>query len=163
MKRALCLVMLIMPLQANADCFDVVGMKYRFDPDYLRAIAMKESTFNHKAIGYNNDGSKDIGLMQINTNNLAWLRKTFPTISIQRLINDPCFNIHVGGYILNENFKLYGRRWVAVGAYNAGGKNNLNRVKIRYKYAKKVAEHYKNIKQGRLNVAYVDEKYHIRN
>ena len=163
MKRALCLVMLIMPLQANADCFDMVGMKYRFDPDYLRAIAMKESTFNHKAIGYNNDGSKDIGLMQINTNNLAWLRKTFPTISIQRLINDPCFNIHVGGYILNENFKLYGRRWVAVGAYNAGGKNNLNRIKIRYKYAKKVAEHYKNIKQGRLKVAYVDEKYHIRN
>lgn len=154
-RKALFLIILAITTKAKADCFDTVGMKYRVDPDYLRAIAMKESTFNHKAIGYNNDGSKDIGLMQINTNNLDWLRKTFPTISIKKLLSDPCFNIHVGGYVLNENFKLYGRKWLAIGAYNAGGKNNPKRVIIRYQYALEVAEHYKNLKRGKLRPLYV--------
>lgn len=154
-KKVLFLIALANINIAKADCFDTVGMKYRIDPDYLRAIAMKESSFNHKAIGYNNDGSKDIGLMQINTNNLEWLRKKFPSISIKKLLDDPCFNIHVGGYVLNENFRLYGRKWIAVGAYNAGGKNNPKRVKIRYQYALTVSEHYKSLKRGTLKAVYI--------
>ncbi|EQA15439.1 transglycosylase SLT domain protein [Glaesserella parasuis 174] len=90
--------------------------------------------------------------MQINTNNLDGLRQKFPKISIRNLLNNPCFNIHVGGYVLNENFKLYGRKWIAVGAYNAGGKNNPKRVKIRYQYALDVNHNYNAIKSGKVRL-----------
>lgn len=146
---------LCFPVIANAECFNAVAKKYNYDPDYLRAIAKKESSYNARAIGYNKDGSRDIGLMQINTSNFAWLKRRFPTLSSKKLLTDPCFNIQVGGYVLNENFKTYGRKWLAVGAYNAGGKNNPKRVKIRYQYAKKVNEYYNDIKRGKLKPPYV--------
>lgn len=154
-RKYLALLTLLSSAYANADCFDTVGRKYNYDPDYLRAIAKKESSFNSLAIGHNSDGTRDIGLMQINTGNFAWLKQRFPQLTYKKLLFDPCFNIHVGGYILNENFKLYGRRWVAVGAYNAGGKNNPKRVKIRYQYALKVNEHYNDIKRGKIRPIYI--------
>lgn len=150
MLKKLILLALLIPPYSHADCFTKVGKQYRLDPDYLRAIAWQESRFNPKAIGNNSDGSKDIGIMQINTSNIDWLRKKFPQISIKNLLANPCFNIHVGGYVLNENFKLYGRKWIAVGAYNAGGKNKPNTIRNRYNYARKINAHYNDIKQGKL-------------
>lgn len=149
-KSLIAIAMLCLYTKANAECFHKVGIAYRLDPDYLRAIAYKESRFNPKAIGKNNDGTRDIGIMQVNTGNLEWLRKTFPSISIKKLLENPCYNIHVGAYILNENFKLYGRRWIAVGAYNAGGKNNPRRIKIRHQYALSISGYYRKIKSGKL-------------
>ncbi|MCT8760492.1 lytic transglycosylase domain-containing protein [Glaesserella parasuis] len=152
LRISLTILLLSLTYNANAECFNQVGKIYQIDPDYLRAIAYKESKFNTKAIGINNDGSRDIGIMQINTNNLDGLRQKFPKISIRNLLNNPCFNIHVGGYVLNENFKLYGRKWIAVGAYNAGGKNNPKRVKIRYQYALDVNHNYNAIKSGKVRL-----------
>lgn len=152
LRTSLTILLLSLTYNANAECFNQVGKIYQIDPDYLRAIAYKESKFDTKAIGINNDGSRDIGIMQINTSNLEWLKKKFPKISIRNLLNYPCFNIHVGGYVLNENFKLYGRKWIAVGAYNAGGKNNPKRVKIRYNYALEVNTYYNDIKNGKLKL-----------
>lgn len=148
-------IFLLSSVYAHADCFDTVALKYQYDPDYLRAIAKNESEFNPKAIGYNNDGSIDLGLMQINSSNLEWLRRKFPKISINKLLLNTCFNIHVAGYILNENFKLYGRKWIAVGVYNAGSKNNPKRVKIRYEYALKVSDYYKGIKKGKIKTPHI--------
>ena len=130
------LFLLLLPIYSQAQCFDKVGKFYNFDPDYLRAIAWKESRFNSNAIGKNNDGSMDIGIMQINTS--------------KNLLKYPCFNISVGGYILNENFKRYGRKWLAVGVYNAGSKNNGKRIVIRYNYAKDVNKYYNQIKNRSL-------------
>lgn len=144
------LLLLFLPLWSNAQCFEKVGRFYNFDPDYLRAIAWKESRFKPSAIGKNNDGSRDIGIMQINTSNIPRLKAVFPDISIKNLLKYPCFNISVGGYILNENFKQYGRKWLAVGVYNAGNKNNEKRVKIRYNYAKEVNLYYNQIKRKQL-------------
>ena len=98
----------------------------------------------------NNDGSMDIGIMQINTSNIQGLRNVFPAISVKNLLKYPCFNISVGGYILNENFKRYGRKWLAVGVYNAGSKNNGKRIVIRYNYAKDVNKYYNQIKNRSL-------------
>lgn len=149
-KKSLLLLFAIIPLYSNAQCFDKVGRFYKFDPDYLRAIAWKESRYNANAIGKNNDGSRDIGIMQINTSNIQGLRAVFPNISVKNLLKYPCFNISVGGYILNENFKQYGRKWLAVGVYNAGSKNNDKRVRIRYNYAKEVNFYYNQIKRKEL-------------
>lgn len=151
MKRFLLLGTLISSI-SNASCFDTVGSKYRLDPDYLRAIAFKESKYKPQSIGKNKDGTIDIGMMQINSSNIDWLRRAFPDISIRKLLVDTCYNIHVGGYVLNENFKIYGRRWVAVGDYNAGGKNNPKRIKIRYNYAREVNNYYNQIKKGTLRL-----------
>lgn len=151
-KSYFSIVFFVISAGANADCFHKVGKAYRLDPDYLRAIAYKESKFDHKAIGKNSDGTRDIGLMQINTSNLNWLKQKFPKISITKLLSSPCYNIQVGAYILNENFRLYGRKWIAVGAYNAGGKNNPKRVKIRYQYAYEVNHYYNEIKKGKLKL-----------
>lgn len=144
------LFLLFLPIYSQAQCFDKVGKFYNFDPDYLRAIAWKESRFNSNAIGKNNDGSMDIGIMQINTSNIQNLRNVFPAISVKNLLKYPCFNISVGGYILNENFKRYGRKWLAVGVYNAGSKNNGKRIVIRYNYAKDVNKYYNQIKNRSL-------------
>lgn len=152
LRTILLLSLVSITLSLNAKCFDEVGLFYKINPDYLRAIAYKESKYKYRAIGKNNDGSLDVGIMQINSNNFQWLKKSFPQISMKKLLNDPCFNIYVGGYILNENFKQYGRKWVAVGAYNAGGKNTPKRVKIRYQYALDVNHNYNAIKSGRLRL-----------
>lgn len=152
MMKRLLLPLMLLPSLSNAVCFDKVGAKYRLDPDYLRAIAFKESKYKPKSIGKNNDGSIDLGIMQINSSNIEWLKRKFPDISIRRLLVDNCYNIQVGGYILNENFKMYGRSWLAVGVYNAGGKNNPKRVRIRYAYAKEVNNYYNQIKQGKLRL-----------
>lgn len=150
MKKSILFLFAIIPIYSSAQCFDKVGRFYKFDPDYLRAIAWKESRYNTNAIGRNNDGSKDIGIMQINTSNIQRLKAVFPNISVKNLLKYPCFNISVGGYILNENFKQYGRKWLAVGIYNAGTKNNDKRVKIRYNYAKEVNYYYNQIKSKEL-------------
>ena len=39
----------------RADCFNRAGDYYRIDPDYLRAIAFRESGFNNSAVNHNRD------------------------------------------------------------------------------------------------------------
>ena len=89
--------------------------------------------------------------MQINTSNIPRLKACFPEYQhLKTCCNILVFNISVGGYILNENFKQYGRKWLAVGVYNAGSKNNDKRVKIRYNYAREVNLYYNQIKRKEL-------------
>lgn len=91
------------------------------------------------AIGINSNGSKDYGLMQINSLHLNWLKNQ--GIDEAMLVNDPCVSILVGAYILKGMFEKYGYSWEAVGAYNAGlSKDNYN---LRMSYAKKVWQRYR--------------------
>jgi soluble lytic murein transglycosylase-like protein len=82
----------------------------------LYAIARTESGLDPQAVGRNRNGSRDIGLMQINS---AWL----PTLAShgieERHLFEPCTNIHVGAWILAGNVQRLGYTWEAVGAYNA--------------------------------------------
>ncbi len=83
----------------------------------LQAIAQVESGGNPRAVNRaNRNGSRDVGLMQINS---SWL----PTLARWNIreddLFDPCISAHVGAWILADNLARLGPVWRAVGAYNA--------------------------------------------
>lgn len=113
-------------------CFIDAGEKYKIHPNLLWAIAKVESNFNYTAINRNANGSYDIGIMQINSSWLPVLRKH--GLYDDRYIWEPCYNIHVGAWILAQCIQRYGYTWEAVGCYNAVTPSK------RVKYSKKVQE-----------------------
>jgi len=130
-KRWLAILAIGTTLPAHA-CWDDAARRYNVSGDLLYAIARTESGLNPQAIGRNTNGSRDIGLMQINS---AWL----PTLASHGIgehdLFEPCTNIHVGAWILAGNFIRLGYTWEAVGAYNAANPAR------RRAYADKVRRH----------------------
>lgn len=118
-------------LPAHA-CWEDAATRYQVSSALLYAIARTESGLNPQAIGRNSNGSRDIGLMQINS---AWL----PTLAShgigERDLFEPCTNIHVGAWILAGNVSRLGYTWEAVGAYNAAN------PALRRSYVEKVRRH----------------------
>lgn len=130
---------------ALANCWQTAGDKHHIDPLLLYAIAEVESALNPRAINYNNDGSTDIGLMQINSSHLPQLAKQ--GITMRRLQDDVCLSIHTGASILAGFIRQFGYSWQAIGAYNAGGA--ATRESLRQKYAQKVWQRYQILVQWR--------------
>jgi soluble lytic murein transglycosylase-like protein len=118
-------------LPAHA-CWDEAAARYRVSSELLYAIARTESALDPQAVGRNRNGTRDIGLMQINS---AWL----PTLAVhgigERDLFDPCTSIHVGAWILAGNVQRLGYTWDAVGAYNAVS------PALRRAYVDKVSRH----------------------
>jgi len=113
-------------------CWEEAAQRYQVSSALLYAIARTESGLNPRAIGRNGNGSRDIGLMQINS---AWL----PTLAShgigERDLYEPCTNIQVGAWILAGNVSRLGYTWEAVGAYNAAS------PALRRSYVEKVRRH----------------------
>jgi soluble lytic murein transglycosylase-like protein len=97
-------------------CWDEAAVRYGLSSQLLYAIARTESGLNPAAVGRNRDGSRDIGLMQIN----SWWLPTLASHGIaEHHLFDACTSIHVGAWILAGNVSRLGYTWEAVGAYNA--------------------------------------------
>ena len=99
--------------QAGAFCFEEAGEEYGISPELLWAIAKTESGFNVSAVHYNANGSFDYGLMQVNS---SWYRELGKERWVH--LNDGCYNVKVGAWILSQCIKRYGYTWMAVGCYN---------------------------------------------
>jgi len=113
------LLLLLRAGDSSAMCFAEAGARYSLPPQLLCAVAACESNLRPEAMNRSHEartGTVDIGLMQINSSHLPWLRKH--GISEDGLM-DACTNVHVGAYILASNLQRYGDTWEAVGAYNA--------------------------------------------
>ena len=114
--RQLTLALVICAALPAQACWDEAAARYQVNSALLYAIAQTESGLDPLAIGRNRNGSRDIGLMQINS---AWL----PTLArhgiSERDLFHPCTSIHVGAWVLAHNFHRLGHTWDAVGAYNA--------------------------------------------
>jgi type IV secretion system protein VirB1 len=65
-------------------------------PGTLLAVARVESGLNPVAQNVNKDGSRDIGLMQINERNFGWLGLTSHTAL------DPCQSLRAAGQLLQS-------------------------------------------------------------
>lgn len=102
-----------LPAQA---CWDAAAVRYGVSSELLYAIARTESALDPLAVGRNVNGTRDIGLMQINS---AWL----PTLATHGIAEhdllEPCTNIQVGAWILAGNVQRLGYTWEAIGAYHS--------------------------------------------
>lgn len=134
--------MLILSQPVLANCWKRAGDYYHVDPWLLLAIANVESGMNPHAIGWNRDGTHDVGLMQINSVHFPELAPL--GIDEQRLMTEPCTSIMVGASILSNMIKVYGNNWEAVGAYNAGVKKE--RYSQRMLYARQVWNKYQQLR-----------------
>lgn len=147
----ICLIAIAICLAASASsqaaCWDEAGARYNIDPTLLQAMAHVESGMNAAARNYNNDGSYDVGLMQINK--LHFPRLATFGITEKRLIAEPCTSVMVGAWILAEFVQRVGYNWTAVGAYNAG--TSVHRKTARSRYIKKVAGQYRVLKMQTKN------------
>ena len=98
-------------------CFDRHAERFGLDADLLRAIAVVESGMRPHVDGAPlSGGTRDIGLMQINS---SWL----PSLSRYGIalkdLRDPCTSIEVGAWILSDLVQRHGNTWDALAAYNA--------------------------------------------
>ena len=64
---------------------------------------------------------------------------------------EPCFNVHLGAWVLASNFSTHGTNWNSVGAYNAGFK--ASKQKLRDEYVTKIKQHYLKIKSSKNNIS----------
>lgn len=103
------------PPTRNA-CILAAATRYQVPVDLIRAIIRTEGGTTGQTVG-NKNGSRDMGLMQVNTIHLS----TFARLGITRemIINDECLNIQLGTFILHRELSRGGDFWTNVGAYNS--------------------------------------------
>lgn len=142
-RRCKCLLfgLLMGSSQAHAYCWAEVGSQFDIEPELLQAIAAVESGYRADAMNIaNRNGTRDIGLMQINSIHLPRLLKL--GITEERLLDEPCLSVEVGASILAEFIQRFGYNWTAVGAYNAGSGAGSERESLRMQYAQKIWARY---------------------
>jgi soluble lytic murein transglycosylase-like protein len=143
--RIIFLLTSVLPLSVSADCYDLAGRDYKIEPDLLRAVSFRESSWRDNALNYVSPDSYAIGRMQIHSQNFNHLFQF--GITPEHLKNDVCMNIYTGAYYLAIAFKRWGYSWRAVGAYNAGFRDDPKQEAKRLKYAAEVREIYEDLKQ----------------
>jgi soluble lytic murein transglycosylase-like protein len=119
MKKRILIALLLLALRtaaASADCLDDAAVYHHVSPALAHAMAMQESSMNPAAVNTNADGTRDIGLLGINTTHLPELVKYGIT---ERSLFDRCVNAYVGMWIAEQNFARHGYTINGLGAYNA--------------------------------------------
>lgn len=125
-----------------AFCYAAAGSKYKIDPTLLKAIALTESSFRANV----ESPTQDIGLMGINRSWLPILNKRFGMT--ERDVWQPCTNVHLGAWIIANNYRQFGKNWTAIGAYAASCRKHkgFDCQKVRIAYARKVYSNWLKIK-----------------
>ena len=133
------------------NCWAAAAHRYDLPVELLYAIGQVESGHKIAAVGTNTNGSRDLGVMQINSNWLPMLNRY--GITEQDLLTKPCTNIQVGAWILAQEVARTGYTWYSIGAYNAGPLTSAKSEKSRKKkiatyrvYAGKVLARWKQIR-----------------
>jgi soluble lytic murein transglycosylase-like protein len=114
------------PLYANTNskvfglpidqCIAGAAKYHRVDPQLLKAILMVESRLNPKAMNRNTNGTRDIGVAQVNTIHLPILEKHGIN---ETSLQDGCINTYVGAWLLSKQIARHGLNWFGVAAYHS--------------------------------------------
>jgi soluble lytic murein transglycosylase-like protein len=150
--RSLWLVLaLSVPLPASAFCFQEAGQRYRVDPFLLEAIGIAESQLRPGALHHNRDPagnilSSDYGVMQINTGNANRLVSLGLIQRPEDLLDDACFNVQAGAWVLAQHLRVCGHTWRCLGSYNAGFAPSKRQETRRLRYAQKIRTVYNRLK-----------------
>lgn len=105
----------------NNECINEAAQLFQVNPLLIKAIIWKESHNKPGAINFNNNNTRDIGIMQINSIHLSSL-KSFGFDESQ-LRNDSCVNVFAGTWILSDVIKRYGYTWNGIGYYHSKTKS----------------------------------------
>ena len=97
-------------------CITAAADYHGVNPYLLRAILVVESQLNPKAININTNGTRDIGVAQINSIHLPVLQSH--GIKENHLM-DGCVNTYVGAWLLRKQIARYGLNWFGVAAYHS--------------------------------------------
>ena len=147
-RKGLLLMLLMGSNRALAYCWEEVATRYDLEPELLQAIAAVESGYRAQAMNHTNrNGTRDIGLMQINSIHLPRLLKL--GITEERLLTEPCLSVEVGASILADFIQRFGYNWTAVGSYNVGAGSGPQRDALRMRYAEKIWARYELLVQQR--------------
>lgn len=122
----------VLSANEHGTLFDKYGKTYDVPPQILWGIAKTESNFDPFAVNKNTNGTYDLGLMQINSIHLPWLK----TQGIQaRDLFDPEVSIAVGAHILSKCFQKHGQNWKGLTCYNGRieGNNYASKVVLAIK------------------------------
>lgn len=120
---------------------------YEIDPDLVRAIIQCESEGEIRALNINTNGTRDCGLMQINSRNHKWLKQKLGITDFF----DPSQNIKSGCYILADIKSRHTNIHKILMAYNMGEKRMKELWKEGIKsssYSRKVIKVLNKIKGG---------------
>lgn len=98
------------------ECIAGASKFHRVDPQLLKAILMVESRLNPNAVNRNTNGTRDIGVAQVNTIHLPTLEKH--GIS-EKELRDGCVNTYVGAWLLSKQIARHGLNWFGVAAYHS--------------------------------------------
>lgn len=125
--------------QAQADrCIVGAARQYGINPLVIKALLLHESG-KIGTLSKNSDGSYDLGPMQINTINIPFLKKTFPSLTWNNLAYDLCLNVYAGTYFLKTKLDEADSFWTGVGNYHS------KTPSLRRKYLGKVIPIYKKL------------------
>ena len=120
-------------------CVEKAAEHYKLDPALLYSVIIVEHGKNGVAI-QNDNGTLDLGVMQINTVWLPELHKRYG-ISARELAQRPCLNVEAGAYILSRQLRETGSVWKGVGYYHS------RTYRLSKRYAMKVRHIYYAIKR----------------
>lgn len=129
------------PSQAKTieSCFKEASNKHNVPLHLLLAVSYTESRFKTKAHNKNRNGTRDYGLMQINS---IWSKQAKKMgYSWYKIKTNPCTNIMFGSHILKSNHRRLGSWKSAIGAYNAGFAKSPKAKKRRQHYYRLVMRH----------------------
>ena len=137
---------ILIALEKGRSCFLEAAEYHKVDPWLLLAIAENESSFNPRPEdNVNRDGSRDVGLMQINSLWFPVLKKKYG-ITVGDLYK-PCVNLFVGAWILKGSLTIHKDKMHGIGGYNAGHRKTKLRSKLRLAYARRVIRSYNRLRR----------------
>jgi soluble lytic murein transglycosylase-like protein len=118
-----------------ATCLMLAAQNYNVPPAVMLGIMHVEGGRVGQAVGPNNNGTYDLGPMQINTMHLPQLAKYWKVdnkTAMKMVKDDACVNVNVAAWILRQRLNESGNLTLAIAHYHS------KTPKFGYVYARKV-------------------------